>query len=133
LFWLIEIAARGGGFGISSDIVPHITGINLYDILYKDLKGQSTDVTILKPLNRAAKIKFYEYPEGEVVGIQGEEEARSIPGVRDFRIAVKAGQNIVRAKDGGSRHAHAVLLGDNKAQVYKSEYMINQIVKVEVK
>ena len=38
-FYLIEIAARGGGTRISSDIVPRLTGVDVYKILIEKALG----------------------------------------------------------------------------------------------
>jgi carbamoyl-phosphate synthase large subunit len=128
-FWFIEIAARGGGFKISSDIVPWVSGVNLYDILYKDLTGTTTNVKMLNILNRPALMQFYEYPSGQVEKI----EVKDIPFVNEFRIFVKEGDNIKPAKDGGCRHAVAIILEETEEKILDVEKEIREKVRVKIK
>lgn len=113
-FYLLEIAARGGGFAISSAIVPWVTGINLYDILYDDLLGTETDVKSLRPLDRKARIQFYEFRDGPVADVKVPE---NVPWVYDLRVAVRPGDVLCPAIDGGGRHAFAIILAETDQQV----------------
>lgn len=75
-FYFLEIAARGGGFLISSHIVPYVSGINTMEILHQNLLGNTTDVKSLKPLARKAKIQFYkEFPDKDHFKLDEERKA----------------------------------------------------------
>jgi formate-dependent phosphoribosylglycinamide formyltransferase (GAR transformylase) len=82
--WFNEIAARGGGYRISSDIVPWVTGVNVMEILYLSLLGQSVNLDALEVKDKAAIIRFYRNSElktdidnAQVGGIEGLLEFRS--------------------------------------------------------
>ena len=56
--YLNEIACRGGGFKISSQIASWVSGVNLYEILY-DYVIDSKPYVPLDVLSRSAIIQFY--------------------------------------------------------------------------
>lgn len=56
--YLNEIACRGGGFKISSDITPWVSGIDCYKHLY-DYRIKNKINKIEKPLERSAIIQFF--------------------------------------------------------------------------
>jgi biotin carboxylase len=119
-FHLIEIGGRGGGAGITDKIVPWVSGITTYDVLYNSLKGEKIDVANLSPLNRAAILKYY---TAEEMAQCSEEKARKIselPGVADFQFNF-IGKQYVR-DDNDSRHSMAIYLADSDAG-------INEIMK----
>ncbi|MHA1948302.1 MAG: ATP-grasp domain-containing protein [Candidatus Thorarchaeota archaeon] len=59
-FWLNEIAARGGGYHVSSLIVPWVSGVNNLEIICDHALGQ---VPVVNPLKteRCALLKFFDY------------------------------------------------------------------------
>jgi carbamoyl-phosphate synthase large subunit len=65
VFFLNEIACRGGGFFISSLIAPHVSGVNLYELLYRKVVQGETTVPVPKR-SKSAIIKFYRTPIDEV-------------------------------------------------------------------
>lgn len=66
-YYLIEIAARGGGNMISSLIVQYLSGYQTYDFLIQAALGDAdhTDFTIRESFkNRCAVIRFFDTPPG---------------------------------------------------------------------
>jgi biotin carboxylase len=126
-FYLIEIGARGGGAGITDKIVPWVTGINTYDILYQSLLGEKIDVKGLKPLARSALLKYY---QKEDVSNCNEEKAqiiKKIPGVADFQFDFIGKQYIKDEND--SRHTMAIYLAESDEQLQNALEQINKILK----
>ncbi len=79
--FLIEIAARGGGVYISSDIIPLMTGLETTDFIIE----MATKTAILKPvIARKNKVVCYQaffLPEGTVVSIEGVSDVQNIKNV----------------------------------------------------
>lgn len=78
--YLVEIAARGGGVFISSDLVPLITGVDIEDIYVKQALGfdVSEKISIKKG---CAAFLCYLLPSGTIVAIEGINQINSFPGV----------------------------------------------------
>lgn len=77
--FLVEIAARGGGVFISSEIIPAATGVNANELLVKDALGIYDDNQIV--IRKGAAAYFcYLLHEGKVVKINGCEDINQIKG-----------------------------------------------------
>ncbi|MFO7900223.1 MAG: ATP-grasp domain-containing protein, partial [Planctomycetota bacterium] len=77
---LLEIAARGGGMFISSDIVPLCCGIEPEDILLRLHLGESVEMPDAS-FDRAAGFYCFAPPPGRLVAVSGLDEAGELPGV----------------------------------------------------
>jgi biotin carboxylase len=114
-FQLIEIAARGGGTQISSDIVPWVSGID-YQQLYLDAAIGRTVPGIPEPLaDRCALLEFFDIPLGRITAIKGCDEARSLPGVISVVLMRKSGDNNQDVSDDTTRPGYFII-GTNDRQ-----------------
>lgn len=125
--YLVEIAARGGGVSISSEIIPAACGVNAIDLLVRD--------TLLLPFEEptiqigAAAYFCFLLPEGEIVSIDFKKDVMSIKGVRyaiidNFRVGDKTGP----IRDKYSRKGPIVVAGKTKSDCYYiKEDLINTI------
>jgi carbamoyl-phosphate synthase large subunit len=126
-FYLIEVAARGGGTNISSHIVP-IDSVNL---LLRMVTGERIQSII--PINTAdyAVLYFFNYDQGVVRAIHGVDQVYSIPGVIRFGMNIILGQRILSPTDDRSRHAFAIVRGATYAQVVDRIEQIRSIIRIE--
>lgn len=78
--YLIEIAARGGGVYISSDIIPLMTGFDTTNFI---IDSAITDKTISLPrtcgLNKVVSYISFFLPEGIIVRLEGIKNVQSLP------------------------------------------------------
>jgi len=98
-FYLIEIAARGGGNMISSIITTHMSGYHPYDYLIHCSLGEkdNSSFPILDNcLNRCAVLKFFESPinGGAVKEVRGEEYLRNNSNIKKYMLNFKIGDQI---------------------------------------
>lgn len=121
-FYLLEIAARGGGFLIGSEIIPWVSGFNVYDALYDNLVGKTTNLEF-QPLSRPARLQFFEYQTG-YVDVYETSDIMNIPFVRYFRTV---NGYVSPAVDGTTRHVSVLILAENDYQV---EETLNKIRKI---
>lgn len=128
---LIEIACRGGGTLISSDIVNWVSGINVYDLYYANLKGGITDVKHLKVLKRNAILQFFEFCEGKVKGIHGFENAKKIVGVENIALNFKVGDNLLPASDDRSRQGHVIIFANSQNEINEILKEVLETIKIE--
>ena len=58
-FCLMEIGGRGGGAGITNKIVPWVTGIDVYELFYRSMRGEALELDKLDVLQRSALLRYY--------------------------------------------------------------------------
>lgn len=117
-FWLIEIAARGGGLGISSRVVPLVTGVVPYDILYKSLCSKTVDLNNLQVAQNPTRLQFFEFDNREK--LPPIESVLEIPGVNYFTYNQRLYGNFRPAMSGSDRHAMGVFTGETQSEIDKS-------------
>ncbi len=107
-FYLIEIAARGGGTKISSDIFPLLTGIDNYAYLVDSALGKKFDGNLHvsdEHLQRCAVLKFLNIDThgAPVQAIEGFDEIASWNKIIDFQLSFKPGEPVGLPNDDKSR------------------------------
>lgn len=114
---LIEIACRGGGTLISSDIINWVSGINVYDHYYSNLKGGITNVKGLTVLKRNAVLKFMEFKSGVVKSISGFDEVSKMREIISSNFSFKVGDTLQPADDDRTRQGYFIAFADNKEEL----------------
>lgn len=126
--FLLEIACRGGGTLISSHIINHVTGQNIYELLYQNLMGNITPVKDLELLQKNAILQFFEFPAGKVKEITGLETAKNIKGVLEINLSFRPGDTLKPAEDDRSRQGFVILFADSKQELDENlKKVINSI------
>lgn len=128
-FYLIEIAARGGGTKISSDIVPLVSGIQTNEILVNTLLGQKPEVKV-GVKHEYAVLGFFDFKPGKVVSIEGMDEAWKIEGVHDLGLEVRVGDVLAQANDDRSRCGYYILYADSREELLEREKKLKNTLKV---
>lgn len=134
-FYLIEVAARGGGTRISSDIVPAVSGIDNYKIWIDEILGKnniSVDRAIIEAnKEKCAILKFLDIKENgkKITEIRGIDEIKKLSGVIDFQVEFQVGDVIHNAKDDRSRVGFYIAEAENKAAL---EILVKQIERLFV-
>lgn len=122
-YYLIEIGGRGGGAGITDKIIPWVSGINTYDILYASLIGDIVNLEKIKPQSNWATLKYYKKNEIKKLNKKEIKKILEINGVADFQYDFKSKQFISDPED--CRESLVIYLA-------KKETEIKQIIsKVE--
>jgi biotin carboxylase len=98
--YVIELAARlSGGFFCTREI-PLNTGVDFVGAAIKVALGEPVAPDELEPKQFTPVIQRYAFPKaGEVVSIQGADEARRIAGVEDVIVTARLGDVIPAAGD----------------------------------
>lgn len=119
-FYLVEIAARGGGTRISSHIVPLLTGIDNYQILIEDVLGHphTEEFYAPSPYERCAVLKFLDAEEDRRVSeIRGAERIRNHPGVVELHLEFQPGDCLHHAQDDRSRIGFYIAYGESREEL----------------
>ncbi|MBP5787602.1 MAG: ATP-grasp domain-containing protein [Kiritimatiellae bacterium] len=82
-FRAVESAPRGGGVYIASHLIPHVTGIDVTDLVLDLALGENVDVPALfaRKASRAAGYVCFHLPEGRIVSVAGRETLADNPAV----------------------------------------------------
>ena len=137
-FYLIEIAARGGGNMISSRITQFMSGYDTYKYLVECALGNihDEDFSIREAYkNRASVLKFFNTPKGggKVLGIEGGDYLDNTPDVIAHCFNFKVGDVIEDAPNDSSRIGYYIACSENmerlKEVMREIEEKINIIVE----
>lgn len=117
-FYLIEIAARGGGNMISSCITQYMTGYDTYRYLVECATGNVHDEDFslrLEYKERAAVLKFFETPGGggKVREIKGIDYLDGEPDIKHYRLNFKVGDTIENALNDSVRIGFYIVCSEN--------------------
>lgn len=128
-FYLIEIAARGGGNMISSCITQYLTGYDTYRYLVECATDNVHDEDFsLRPeyKERAAVLKFFETPGGggKVREIKGLDYLDNEPDIKHYRLNFKIGDTIENALNDSVRIGFYIVCSEN---MQKLRWVVNNI------
>jgi len=110
---VVELAARGAGFRVFTDMVPWVTGVDTLEQLIKLSVGKEPDFTVTQ--SRAAILRFPEAESGVVTSVSGVEIARHLPGIFDLEIYVKPGDVVRPLTSGSDRVGHIIAMAGTRA------------------
>lgn len=130
-FWLIEVAARGGGTRISSDIIPAVSGVDANSLLLKMAFGEQIAMPSVTRSQTAAVLQFYEFPQGKVKSISGLDQARAVPGIHEVQLNFLEGSVLLPSGDDRSRHMFAIAVGETTSQVIAAVSEAHSLIQVQ--
>lgn len=128
--FLIEIAARGGGTLISSNIIKWTSGVDVYQLLLQCLLGKSPAIESIALDKKAALLQFFEFSSGRVEKIVGVEAAQELEHVYKIEMGFKEGDILNNAKDDRTRHGYAIILADTVDQIKATINKVNDMISV---
>lgn len=131
--FLIEAAARGGGAFVSSDITTLQTGLDTAEYLIDAALGVSVDEkTLGHEMCHCGTISFY-LPEGEVVCIDGVEDALGFPFIHGSLLPeIKTGMKTGKFSDKTSRYI-SVLSAETRIELEQRFQEYRDTINIQVK
>lgn len=130
-FYLIEVAARGGGTLISSDIVPLMSSVDTNSLLIRMALGEKLDyIDVHFPKEVKVALTFFNFLPGKIKTIQGVEEALSFDGVKSIGVNLNAGDVIKPPEDDRSRHGYLIASANSKVDLDLLVSKVKNTVKV---
>ena len=128
--FIVEIAGRGGGFGVFSDIIPLVSGVDPVEQCINIAMG--FDVDIKAKYQHAAVLRFFTPKHGKIVGISGLEEARKLPGVYMVELEVKVGDILQPIRRDGERPGLIVTYGETRKEAVLNADAAESTVKFHI-
>jgi carbamoyl-phosphate synthase large subunit len=130
-FFLVEVAARGGGAGTSSHIVPAMSGIETTELLIRMSLGERIEA--LEPSTRTyafAMISFLNYQPGVVKSVVGLDKLRELPGLLHISLNISPGQRLDPPRDGSSRQGSFIVVAHSREGLNAVYQKVHQEVRV---
>lgn len=134
-FYLIEIAARGGGNMISSCITQWMSGYDTYKYLIECSTGNihEEDFSLREQyLDRVAVLRFFATPNGGgvVKDIEGIDYLKSEQDIKFFRFNFKIGDTIQDALNDSARIGFYIACSENEKRLRQVMNNIEKKVKI---
>ncbi len=129
-FWLIEAACRGGGSLIPSHIVPWVSGVNVYELFYAAMMGETVSVVNAQP--KSALLHFFEFPSGKVESIEGLEKASSMEGILRLELEFNAGDTLKPAGDDRGRQGYVIILAETDSEINARLKSVADTISVKI-
>jgi biotin carboxylase len=131
--YLVEVAARGGGSGIASRIVPHVSGVDVYLTWLDGLLGGRSSVFEpgSRQLEKAAVLGFFDFAAGPVRKVTGLEEVRARKLAEEVEVDVEPGSYYEGPRDDTSRGGYFLCLGADRDEVDRRAQKVRDLVALE--
>lgn len=136
-FYLIEIAARGGGNLISSLIVEFMSGYDTYEYLINWSLGKSFHIDFTVPEShhdRVSVLKFFDIPKssGIVKRIDGIDYLKKEKDIVSISINCSLGDRVGHAKNDSDRLGYYIACSENKEKLANVMKMVNACFRIVV-
>lgn len=121
-FYLIEIAARGGGNLISAEIAPMMSGIDNYEYLVECSLGNTLNKNFSisdEYKNRCCVLRFFDVPSGggKITAINGFELLNRTRNILKWELNFDVGDIIEEADDDSKRAGYYIAYADSKKEL----------------
>lgn len=118
--YLVEIAARGGGVFLSSDLTPRASGVNTNKIIIDyALNGTVIDIDNIVLDKKTTAFRCFELAPGKICEVLNVKETENIPGV--FKVDVddlRIGTEIHELVDDSEKKGPVLIVGNNMSECY---------------
>lgn len=130
---LIEIAARGGGVFISSDLIHLQTGLKTEEFLLGIATGKIKEIPNFTLQNQSCCYISFFLPQGEVVSVSGIESVINLPYTyRNNFETLGVGKIVKKNTDKTSRY-FIILAAENHEQLLERREEVKRLISVAVK
>jgi biotin carboxylase len=130
-FFLVEVAARGGGAGTSSHIVPAISGINTNELLIRMSLGEAVEtVAPSRDQYAFASISFFNFKPGLVKAVEGFDQVRTLRGLLHISLNIAPGRRLELPRDGSARQGSFITVAHSLKELEQLSRQIHQELRV---
>ena len=129
-YYLIEMAARGGGNLVSAIIAPFMSGVDNYDYLIHSALDDNYDKEVKADIcnDRTAILRFFDLPceAGVVTAIRGEEFMQNEPAIRSYKLNFQIGDYIHQPVSDSARIGYYIICANTKEDFDRITKEINE-------
>lgn len=130
-FYLVEIAARGGGTKISSHIIPEMTDLDVNELLIRCALGETLTDIRFERKDQFVVLDFLIFPSGRVASVSGIDWLSSNRSIIDFGLNFRVGDTLYPPTDDRTRHGYFIARAPTRDAIDKICYDVRQVVKVQ--
>ena len=94
---MVELGARMGGDCITTHLVPLSTGVDMIKATMDICLGLTPDIE--PKFQKGSAIRFFDVAPGTITAIEGVEEAKAIPGVKEISFTKQIGDTVGASGD----------------------------------
>ena len=127
---MVELAARGPGFKVFTEIIPYVTGVDVVEGVIKLALGEEPDLNTTT--NRGAVLKFIGAKPGRIKEIKGLNTIKNIKGIYDFEIYLNINDEVRPLTCGDDRIGHIIAFSDTRDNALKIIEMVEKVLRIEV-
>ena len=127
---MVELAARGPGFKVFTDMIPYVTGVDVTEGIIKLALGEQPNLEIRA--NRGSVLKFIGAAPGRIKEIKGKDEVRNISGVFEFELYLGVGDKIRSLTSGDDRVGHIISFADSREKALEVVEKAERLLEIEV-
>ena len=128
---LIEIAARGCGARVATELIPAMTGVDLMAARIRQAVGD-THGSIDPLYRKSGVLKFFIFPKGRVKSIHHFEQALQIEGVVNLVLNVKTDDIIGPVESGDARHGYVLTVAGTREEALSVVEDVAQTLQIEI-
>lgn len=134
-YYLVEIAARGGGTNISSAIMQYMTGVDSGRLLIEMALGNNRYISDHIPSDvnskRCCVLKFFDFAPGRIRKVHGRELLKNSDSVLDYALDLEAGDEVGMPADDSKRPGFYIAASENADGLYDLMDAITKKVYME--
>lgn len=128
--FLVEVGARGGGNRIASMIVPHVSGVDVYEMLIRSLLGED-NLEIPESRWWSAILEFFKFEPGKIKAVHGMDKVYKENLAEDISLSFKVGDVLNNATDDRHRPGYFIVLGKDRDETDFRSRRIKELVHLE--
>ena len=127
---MVELGARMGGDCITTHLVPLSTGIDMIKATMDICLGQTPDIE--PKFQKGSAIRFLDAPAGIITAIDGAEEAKNIPGIREVSFTKQVGDPAGEIGASGDRTGFVIAQADTAQDAVTACETAKQTIKIQI-
>ena len=128
---VIELAARLGG-GHDAELAEAALGVELNGLALAGALGEHVEAPAPTAQVGGATVRFLVPPEGDLVAVEGVDEARSQEGVLDVRVYRRPGHVFGPFRRGADRAGAVLAVGDSRKEALERADRAAALIRFEV-
>lgn len=131
--YLVEIAARGAGMFISSDIIPLASGVDVNDLLIRQALGESAHIDPTQLESSASGYTCFHLPKGVVSLAANIEEVMAITGVHRVHLhGLRQGERTTAMQNKTQRHGPILMKAATRNELDEVHAQVRNTLRVRV-
>jgi biotin carboxylase len=128
---LIEVAARGCGARVATDLLPALTAVDLLGLRLRQSAGEPIHMPPMRN-DQVGILRFFQFPAGTVRRVRGLREAAAIPGVVCIEFTPQVSDRLRPPVSGDQRPGYVLAVASSREQAIATADKVTDLVAVDM-